>query len=123
MVEGQVMHHFKFLNVITDMQKNDYEESCKFQSQTCILGAWVVPSGPPTYSDLAGQAQMGTNLNQGWTMPTAPPIQSQTSIQGVNSASALPPNFPDITNLSLNPTLELPPPTYEDATRNKGMCK
>ena len=102
---------------------NNYEESCKFQSQTYIVGAWVVPSGLPTYSDLAGQAQMETNVNQGWTMPTAPPIYSQTSIQGVNSASAPPPNLPDITNLSLNPTSELPPPTYEDATRNKGMGK
>ena len=105
------------------MQKKDYKQSYKFQSQTCILGAWVVPSGLPTYSDLAGQAQMETNLNQGWTMPTAPPIYSQTSIQGVNSASAPPLNFPDITNLSLNPTPELPPPTYEDATRNKGIYK
>ena len=97
--------------------------ACKFQSRTCILGAWVVPSGPPTYSDLAGQAQVEPNMNQGWTLPTAPPIYSETSIHGVNSASAPPANFPDITNLSLNPTPELPPPTYEDATRNKGMCK
>ena len=112
-----------FKNFKCDYRYNNYEDSCKFHSQTCISGAWVVPSGLPTYSELAGQAQTETNLNQGWTMPTAPPISSQTSIQGVNSASAPPLNFPDITNLSLNPTPELPPPTYEDATRNKGMCK
>ena len=101
----------------------DCGDSCKFQSQPCILGAWVVPSEPPTYSDLAGQAQVEPNLNQGWTLPTAPPIYSETFIHGVNPASATPANFPDITNLCLNPTLELPPPTYEDATRNKGVCK
>ena len=84
-----------------------------------LLGAWVMPSAPPVYSDLANQERTEPNADQGWTLPTAPPSYSDVPAQGVGVATA-PPIIPDMTNLSLNPCPDLPPPTYDDAMRDKG---
>ena len=84
-----------------------------------FLGAWVMPSGPPVYSDLPNQGRTEPNTNQGWTLPSAPPSYSDVPAQGVGAATA-PPIVPDMANLSLNPCPDLPPPTYDDAMRDTG---
>jgi hypothetical protein len=78
-----------------------------------------MPSGPPMYSDLGNQGGTEPNSNQGWTLPTAPPSYSDVPVQGIGAATA-PPIVPDMNNLSLNPGPDLPPPTYDDAMRDKG---
>jgi len=75
-------------------------------------GAWVMPSGPPVYSEVAGQGRTGPGASQGWSMPSAPPNYSDLP-GGVNGATA-----PPIANPADAP--DLPPPSYEDAMKNTG---
>ena len=69
-----------------------------------------MPSGPPVYSQVAGQ---GRTEGQGWSMPSAPPNYSDLSNGG---SGMIPP--PVCLNPNDNP--DLPPPSYEDAMKNTG---
>jgi len=71
-------------------------------------GAWVMPSGPPMYSQVAGQ---GRTEGQGWSMPSAPPNYSDLS----NGGSGM---IPPPVSLNPNDNPDLPPPSYEDAMKN-----
>jgi len=71
-------------------------------------GAWVMPSGPPVYSQVAGQ---GRTEGQGWSMPSAPPNYSDLS----NGGSGM---IPPPMSLNPNDNPDLPPPSYEDAMKN-----
>jgi len=72
-------------------------------------GAWVMPSGPPVYSEVASQGRTEPNSGQGWSMPSAPPNYSDlpNGGSGVSASSLNPNDAPD-----------LPPPSYEDAMKN-----
>ena len=72
------------------------------------------------YSSIADPGRTEPNLNQGWTLPSAPPVYSELTGQGFGTAASAPPIIPGMSNLSLNPDEDLPPPTYDDAIRNTG---
>ena len=80
-----------------------------------------MPSGPPTYSNLSAEERTECNPNQGWTMPSAPPNYSNLPNAGGTLPTA-PPVLPDVSNLYLGDSSDLPPPTYEDAMRDAGSC-
>jgi len=77
-------------------------------------GAWVMPSGPPVYSQVASHGRTESNTGQGWSMPSAPPNYSDLTNGG--SGMGPPPMAPNMVNPSDNP--DLPPPSYEDAMKN-----
>ena len=75
-----------------------------------------MPSGPPGYSQVAGQGRTESTTSQGWSMPSAPPNYSDLPYgsSGMNA----PPMAPSMAND--NP--DLPPPSYEDAMKNTGKA-